>query len=157
MLIVSGMHRETGHVRTDKFHPGREGDARKFRGHLRALGYDTVFINEVKERYRAAANRYGKDWKCKCDACVTTSQERGQPFAFAGVVAYQLHGNGTGSGSMKGQHIKDSGTAFLEDAIEQAEKLVDKWRDTHKGIVIYKAIKLVRKVTKPTTEIVELS
>ena len=135
-------------MRTQSFQPGKEGDARKFRQHLRALGYTTVFINEVKEAYKRL---------CTTDGASALAEIRNEPFTFEDINGYQLHGNGTRSGSMKGQHIKDSGTSFLEDAVEQAEKLVNKWSDSHKGIVIYKAIKLVRKVTKPTTEIVELS
>lgn len=144
MIIVSGMHPRNAQVRTQSFEPGKEGNARKFRKHLRALGYNTVFVNDMKDffqRYREATDR-----------CATVCEHHVE-----GIAGYQLHGNGTRSGSMKGQHIKDSGTSFLEDAVEQAEKLVNKWSDSHKGIVIYRAIKLVRKVTKPTTEIVELS
>lgn len=141
MIIVSGLNRKTGAVRTLNFEPGKEGNARSFKSHLRALGYTTTLVNDVAESYREAAGR-----------CATVCEHYVE-----GIKGYQLHGNGTGSGSMKGQHIKDSGTSFLDDAVEQAEKLVNKWSDSHKGIVIYRAIKLVRKVTKPTTEIVELS
>jgi len=148
-------------VRTQTFLPGQEGAARLFRKHLRDLEYNTVFVNDVKERYRARAEdrRVMKDAfkKCPCEKCSTVREKRDEVFGFEGVTGYQLISLGTARGNGLHSPVKESATNFLEDAVESAEKLVAKWSDGHKGIVIYKAIKLVRKVTKPTTETVELT
>ncbi len=161
MIIVSGLHRKTGQVRTQHFAPGKEGNARKYRSHLRALGYTTTFINTVKEMYRArAAGGMARDTfkKCDCSTCEgERKRKRPDMFGFEGVKGYQLISLGTARGSGMHSPIKESATNFLEDAVESAEKTVAAWSDTHRGIVIYKAIKLVRKATKPTTETVELT
>ena len=156
MIIVSGMNRKTGEVRTQSYQPGQEGSARTYREYLRSLGYQTAFVNDVARKYHNAV----KPWKCRCDGCIAQRRRDGlglpEPLVNC-ASKYVMHSLGTGTGQSKGKHIPESEMDFLGDAIENAEKLVGKWRDTHKGIVIYKAIKLVRKVTKPTTEIVELS
>lgn len=141
MIIVSGLNRKTGQVRTQNFMPGREGNARQFRAHMRGLGYTTTFVNVVKDEY-AMRDAFKK-------------QDAEQPFTFEGIAQYQLHSLGTRTGLHKSKHIE--GTNFLEDAVETAEIRVNGWSDSHKGIVIYRALKLVRRVTKPATEIVELS
>ena len=156
MIIVSGLHRKTAQVRTASYLPGKEGDARKFRAQLRTLGYTTTLVNDVKERYREAAGRCanttlrGKPWKCACSDCVPENK----PFAFEGIAGYQLHSLGTGRGTMKDKHIVSADSH--SGAVMIAEDKVNQWSDSHKGVVIYKAIALVRAVTKPTTEIVEL-
>jgi len=162
MIIVSGLHRKTGQVRTEKYMPGREGPARKFRERLRNLGYHTVLINTVKEAYRARTEdrRVMRDAfkRCDCSTCAgERDRKRPDVFGFEGVTGYQLISLGTRTGSGRHSTVKECATNFLEDAVESAEKKVAAWSDTHKGIVIYKAIKLVRKVTKPTTETVELT
>ena len=146
MIIVSGLNRETGQIRKNVFLPGCEGLARKFRALLRDQGYTTAFVNEVKERYRMERAR----------SLVGSVPKREEVFTCEGVSSYQLHSLGTGSGNMKGKHIAECETNFADDAIEQAETRIAKWSDSHKGIVIYKAVKLVRKTTKPTTEIIDL-
>lgn len=166
MIIVSGLKRKTGQVRTQTFLPGQEGAARNFRAHLRGLDYNTVFVNDVKERYRARAAGGMRDAfkKCDCETCEThklaekrAGMGREEVFGFEGVTGYQLLSQGTARGNGLHTPIKDGATNFLDDAVENAEKLVAKWSDSHKGIVIYKAIKLVRKITKPTTETVDLT
>jgi len=153
MIIVSGLQRKTGQVRTQTYLPGQEGAARLFRRHLREKGYNTVLVNDVKEAYRArrAADSVPDGYQMR-DAF-----KKPEVFGYEGVNSYQLHSLGTARGDKKNIHLKDSGTNFLDDAVESAEKQVAKWSDTHKGIVIYKAIKLVRKIVKPTTEVVELT
>lgn len=142
MIIVSGLQRKTGEVRTQSYQPGQEGPARKYRAWLRSLGYNTVFVNDVAARYTAATASAVRD---------------SEPFEleFEGIKQYQLHSLGTRSGCMTGKHI--AGESTVTDAIETAELRVGGWSDSHKGIVIYRAIKLVRKVVKPTTEVVELA
>lgn len=147
MIIVSGLHRDTAEVRTQSFQPGREGDARKFRGHLRALGYDTVFVNEVKEAYKRIREADG--------ARALAEIRKDEPFAFEGIAGYQLHSLGTGSGLNKGKHIASADSYTGATII--AEDKVESWSGSHKGVVVYKAVALVRKVTTPTTEIVELA
>lgn len=144
MIIVSGLQRKTGRVQTQTFLPGQEGDARKFRAHLRSYGYNTVFVNDVAAIYTASSQLVEHDFK---------SSEK--PFEHAGITGYQLHSLGTGRGQMKGKHI--DGASTLTGAIDDAEERVNGWSAGHKGIVIYRAIKLVRRVTKPTTEVVELA
>ena len=142
MIIVSGLHRKSGRVRTRNFMPGREGAARNFRATMRSAGYNTVFVNDVADRY---ANRE-----------MLKKYDESEPFAFEGISGYQLHSLGT-SGTMKACHLRGGGTDTLTAAIEHAESKVDSWSEGHKGIVIYRAIKLVRRITKPSTEVVELS
>lgn len=142
MIIVSGLHRKSGQVRTQTYQPGREGPARAYREHLRALGYHTVFVNDVRKVFQELSAR--------------RAAERNEPFSYKGIPGYQLHSLGTASGGYE-KHIKGSATDTLTAAIENAESKVDSWSEGHKGIVIYRAIKLVRRVAKPTTEIVELS
>jgi hypothetical protein len=154
MIIVSGLNRKNGEVRTQKYPPGREGLARRYREYLRSVGYNTVLVNDVKEMYRDRARRAAEDRRAARDAF---DEAKEQPFTVEDISGYQLHSMGTGRGNMKGLHIKDSGTDTLTGAIKDAEKKVSKWQDTHKGIVIYRAIKLVRKIVKPTTEVVELA
>lgn len=161
MIIVSGLHRKTGQTKTRKYLPGAEGAARRFRSHLRALGYTTAFVNTVKERYRAQAaerTRARAPEGCDCSTCEgERKRKRPDVFGFAGVTGYQLISLGTARGNGLHSPVKECATNFLDDAVESAEKKVAAWSDGHKGIVIYKAIKLVRKVTKPTTETVELT
>ena len=149
MIIVSGMNRKTGEVRTQSYKPGQEGPARKYREYLRSIEYDTMLVNDVARRYHNAV----KPWRCKCDDCI--SPKKNEPFAFEGIAGYQLHSLGTGRGTMKGKHVVSADSH--SGAVMIAEDRVNGWSDSHKGVVIYKAIALVRKVTKPTTEIVELS
>jgi len=143
MIIVSGLHRKNGRVRTRNFMPGREGAARNFRAQMRSAGYHTVFVNDVADRY---ANRE-----------MLKKYDESEPFTFEGISGYQLYSLGTARGGMKDSHIKGSATDTLTAAIENAESKVDSWSEGHKGIVIYRAIKLVRRITKPSTEVVELS
>ncbi len=83
------------------------------------------------------------------------SLEETQPFAVEGIEAFQLYSLGTKSGARKGEHIIGCDTRDEAEAI--AESRVKKWSDTHKGIVLYAPVALIRKITKPTTETVELS
>lgn len=142
MIIVSGLNPKTGAVRTLSFYPGKEGNARQFRARLRTQGYNTAFVNVVKDEY-AMRDAFKK-------------QDEEAPFASSDVTGYQLHSQGTGRGDMKNSHVTKVKANTLTGAIEEAEKLVGKWSDGHRGIVIYRAIKLVRKITQPMTEIVEL-
>ena len=154
MIIVSGLHRKNGQVRTQTYRPGNEGPARTYQSHLRALGYQTVLVNDVKNAFQQSYDAGVRFLAAEREAKGFTTQ-REEPFAFEGIAGYQLHSLGTRSGCMKGKHI--DGASTLAGAIDDAEDRVNGWSDRHKGIVIYKAIKLVRRITKPTTEIVELS
>lgn len=162
MIIVSGLNRKTGQVRTQTFLPGKEGNARYFRRHLRELGYTTTFVNDVKEMYRARAAGGMRDPRQHCRKMRHAFTRPGEPtrehmetLNYEGIVGFQLHSAGTKSGNLAGKHY--DGSNNYEDAVAIAEAQVAKWSDSHKGIVIYKPIALIRKITKPTTEIVELS
>ena len=154
MLIVSGLHRKTGKMKSRKYLPGAEGPARRYRQELRAQGYITVFVNDVKERYRARAESERRRMRHAFDRPGEPSRERMETLNFEGIVGFQLHSAGTKSGNLAGKHY--DGSNNYDDAVAIAEAQVAKWSDSHKGIVIYKPVALIRKITKPTTEIVEL-
>jgi len=143
-------------VRTQTFLPGHEGNARLFRRHLRELGYNTVLINDVKEAYRARrADSERRRMRHAFTRPGEPTREHMETLNYEGIVGFQLHSAGTKSGNLAGKHY--DGSNNYEDAVAMAEAQVAKWSDSHKGIVIYKPIALIRKITKPTTEIVELS
>ena len=60
---------------------------------------------------------------------------------------YMLHSNGTRTGQRKWDYIDNAQTEF--GAIDLAKDYISSWSHSHKGIVVYKAIKLVQRQQSP--------
>jgi len=58
-----------------------------------------------------------------------------------------LVSKGTASGNRAGEII--DGAETLIGAVSRAKTCAETWRKSHKGIVIYKAVKVVRTTTPP--------
>jgi len=86
---------------------------------------------------------------CKCNACVNNrTLKAAQP-----KYRYVLVSKGTASGNRAGEII--DGAETLIGAVSRAKTCAETWRKSHKGIIIYKAVKLVRAATPPI-EVVDL-
>ncbi len=80
---------------------------------------------------------------CKCNNCLRTrALKEANPKH-----RYVLHSMGTATGGREGEFI--AGAETLVGALSLAKENAASWRKSHKGIVIYKAIKLVRTTTPP--------
>ena len=66
---------------------------------------------------------------------------------------YVLHSMGTATGNREGEVI--DGAQTLVGALSLAEENAASWRKSHKGIVVYKAVKVVRTATPPI-EVIDL-
>ena len=87
---------------------------------------------------------------CKCNSC-----EKNRALKAMSVVKsrYVLISAGTATGNRAGEFI--DGAATLYGALALAKENAASWRKSHKGIVIYKAVKLVRTCTPPV-EVVDV-
>jgi len=80
---------------------------------------------------------------CKCNACAKNRAKKALEMRHR----YVLHSMGTATGNRAGEYI--AGASTLVGALSLAKENAASWRKSHKGIVIYKAVKVVRTATPP--------
>ena len=105
-----------------------------------------AWMQDFSDRSKATMSNFPT---CKCNSCERTRARK----ALKPERRYALLSVGTATGQRAGELVDTAET--ITGAVKLAQQYVTKWRDTHKGIVIYKATKLVR-ATAPPVEVVNI-
>ena len=163
-IIVAGIHLKTGEVRKAPYINTSVGrrEARRYQERLRARGFITTYIDPLRKE------RIGNDTVLKSSTVSDAEMEIAVSDAEMEIAAnygvktfdegavkypYKVHSINTVNQRRQGSHV--GFVATLGEAMATAENCVKKWGDGHKGVVIFKAVKLVRRQDTPI-EVVDL-
>ena len=131
-IIVAGLHPQTGDLRKETWSARFDnvGFATQFEQDLQSRGFTTTYIDQRKGQ--------GKPQRNDMEIAANFSELK---------FPYMLHSLGTKAGHREGDHV--AGAEDLKTAIDYATDKLEGWCKSHRGIVIYRASKIVRHTAPP--------